>query len=89
MSAVLLRAGDESEIRHRNNAGNSAEHGDDVDRALRRASAADRRASLHQHGLHRSLYARVRYQTRRTALVLLPSAVERVRLHRRHHLDPR
>lgn len=89
MSAVFLRAGDESEVRHRNNAGDSVEHGDDVDRALRRASAADRRVTLHQHGLYRCFHARVHHQAGRSALVLLQATVERVRFHRRHYLHPR
>jgi len=89
MSAVLLRAGDESEVRHRHNAGDSAEHGDDVDRALRRAAAADRRSAIHQHRLHRHLHPRMRHQAHRPALVLLPPAVERLRLHRRHYLHSR
>jgi len=78
--AVLFRVGNKSEVRHRNHAGDSAEHGNHVDRALRRAAAVDRRSALHQHHLHCRFHARVRHQAGRTAMVLLQTAVERVRL---------
>jgi len=84
-----VRAGDQPEVRHLHHDRDPAQHDDDGDRALRAASAARGRALHHQSDLHHHLHARVRDEDHRTATLLLPRAVERLRLRRRHLVHSR
>lgn len=83
-SAKTVRVGDESEVRHFHHDRDTAEHDDDGDRTLRTTSAARGRALHHQPDIHRHLHARMRHEDHRRAPVLLPRAVERLRLCRCH-----
>jgi len=63
VSAILLQADDEPELRHRHNDRHLAEHDDDGDGASQRAGATDAGPQLHQPAVHCRLCSRVRYGT--------------------------
>ena len=80
MSAVLLQADHQSEVRYRHHGRHLAKHAHHVPGASRPIRDIFQRPYVHQRSVHRHLHAGVHHEAAGSTLVLLQGSVERVRL---------
>ena len=86
VSAGVLQADHQPEVRHRHHDRHRPEHDHDGSGALRSGRAVHREPQVRQPRLHQHLHHGVHLQAARPASLLLQAAVERLRLRRRRSL---